>query len=135
MSVFEIGYILSRFFIILFRQNWIKLNSQNIMEWYLLVVHRSSETSSNQSDISIRSDDRFLNFMVDSDSLCWKKYMFNFILCFCLHTDKNLKIYPSVLLTLSQYTILDECIIYLLPSILCRCYTIHIQKPMFCYCI
>jgi hypothetical protein len=28
---------------------------------YLLVVYRSSETSTNQSDVIIRSDDRFLN--------------------------------------------------------------------------
>ena len=36
-----------------------------------------------------------LNLMVDSGSYCWKPYMFNFILCFCLHTDKNLAIYPA----------------------------------------
>ena len=34
----------------------------------LLVVHRSSETSTNQSDVIIRSDDRFLYLVVDSDS-------------------------------------------------------------------
>jgi hypothetical protein len=33
-----------------------------------LVVHRSSETSTNQSDVIVRSDDRFLNLVVDSDS-------------------------------------------------------------------
>jgi hypothetical protein len=30
---------------------------------WLLVVHRSSETSTNQSDVIIRSDDRFLNLV------------------------------------------------------------------------
>jgi hypothetical protein len=35
----------------------------------LLVVHRSSETSTNQSDVIIRSDDRFLNLVVDSDCI------------------------------------------------------------------
>jgi hypothetical protein len=34
--------------------------------WYSLVVYRSSETSTNQSDVIIRSDDRFLNLVVDS---------------------------------------------------------------------
>jgi hypothetical protein len=34
-----------------------------------LVVYRSSETSTNQSDVIIRSDDRFLNLVVDSDSI------------------------------------------------------------------
>jgi len=33
-----------------------------------LVVHRSPETSTNQSDVSIWSDDQFLNIAVDSDS-------------------------------------------------------------------
>jgi len=32
------------------------------------VVYQSSETSTNQSDVSVRSNDRFLNLMVDSDS-------------------------------------------------------------------
>jgi hypothetical protein len=32
------------------------------------VVHRSSETVTNQSDVIIRFDDRFLILMVDSDS-------------------------------------------------------------------
>jgi glycogen debranching enzyme len=35
----------------------------------VLVVHRSSETSINQSGVIIRSDDRFLNLVVDSDSI------------------------------------------------------------------
>jgi hypothetical protein len=34
-----------------------------------VVVYRSSETSTNQSDVIIRSDDRFLNLVVDSDSI------------------------------------------------------------------
>ena len=55
--------------------------SKNRMLWrllratgpgYLLVVHRSSETSTNQSDIVIRSDDRYLNHVVDSDSIVFK---------------------------------------------------------------
>ena len=60
----------------------------------LLVVHRSSETLTNQSDVIIRSDDRFLNLVVDSDSIVSKIYM----LCslvgffFCLHTDKNIAV-------------------------------------------
>ena len=33
-----------------------------------LVVHRSSETSTNQSDVVKRSDDRFLYLVVDSVS-------------------------------------------------------------------
>ena len=77
-----------------------------------LVVYRSSETSTNQSDVIIRSDDRFLNLVVDSDSIVSKIYMLNFVLwlffflspywqkyCsfipagfFCPHTDKHLAI-------------------------------------------
>ena len=49
---------------------------------YTLVVHRSSETSTNQSDIIIRSDDRFLYLVVDSDSIVSKIYRLHFILCF-----------------------------------------------------
>jgi hypothetical protein len=41
---------------------------------YQLVVHRSSETSTNQSDVIIWSDDRFLNLVVDSDSIVSKIY-------------------------------------------------------------
>ena len=96
---------------------------------YLLVVYRSSETSTNQSDIIIRSDDRFLNLVVDSDSIVSKIYMLKFVLWlffffFSLHTDKNIVVlsqlvvfalmltniwqfFPSVLLTLSQCTYLD----------------------------
>jgi hypothetical protein len=47
---------------------------------YLLVVYRSSETSTNQSDVIIRSADRFLNLVVDSDSIVSKIYMLNFVL-------------------------------------------------------
>jgi hypothetical protein len=47
---------------------------------YLLVVYRSSETSTIQSDVIIRSDDRFLNLVVDSDSIVSKIYMLNFVL-------------------------------------------------------
>jgi hypothetical protein len=49
---------------------------------YTLVVHRSSETSTNQSDVIIRSDDRFLYLVVDSDSIVSKIYRLQFILCF-----------------------------------------------------
>ena len=60
-----------------------------------LVVHRSSETSTNQSDVIIRSDDRFLNLVVNSDSIVSKIYMLNFVLWlffFSLHTDKHLAV-------------------------------------------
>jgi hypothetical protein len=39
------------------------------------VVYRSSETSTKQSDVIIRSDDRFLNLVVDSYSIVSKIYM------------------------------------------------------------
>jgi hypothetical protein len=81
---------------------------------FQLVVYRSSETSTYQSDLIIRSDDRFLNLVVDSDSivskiyaqLCsliwlgffflspyWQKYC-SFIPAgfFCPHTVKHLAI-------------------------------------------
>jgi hypothetical protein len=45
-------------------------------EIYALVVYRSSETSTNQSDVIIRSDDRFLNLVVDSDSIVSKIYIY-----------------------------------------------------------
>ena len=85
-----------------------------------LVVHRSSETSTNQSDVIIRSDDRFLNLGVDSDSIVSKIYMLNFVLWlvfFSLHTDKHLAVLSSVLLTLSEYTYLDQSTIYLFHGI------------------
>ena len=44
------------------------------------MVYRSSETSINQSDVIIRSDDRFLNLVVDSDSIVSNIYMLNFVL-------------------------------------------------------
>ena len=63
------------------------------------MVYRSSETSTNQSDVIIRSDDRFLNLVVDSDSIVSKIYILNFVLWlflflffFCLHTDKNIAV-------------------------------------------
>ena len=75
-------------------------------------MYRSSEISINQSDVIIRSDDRFLNLVVDSDSIVSKIYMLSFVLwlvfffvsiltkilqfypsCFfCPHTDKHLAI-------------------------------------------
>ena len=66
---------------------------------FVLVVYRSSETSTNQSDVIIRSDDRFLNLVVDSDSLVSKIYMLNFVFgCFCFFFSiltKILQFYPS----------------------------------------
>jgi hypothetical protein len=64
---------------------------------FQLVVHRSSETSTNQSDVIIRSDDWFLNLVVDSDSIVSKIYMLNFGLglffCFFfVYADKNIAI-------------------------------------------
>ena len=68
------------------------------------MVYRSSETSTNQSDVIIRSDDRFLNLVVDSDSIVSKIYMLNFVLwlflflfCFCLHTDKNIAVLSQLI--------------------------------------
>ena len=45
------------------------------LSMYIVVVHRSSKTSTNQSDVIIRSDDRFLNLVVDSDSILSKIYI------------------------------------------------------------
>ena len=62
---------------------------------YRVVVYRSSETLTNQSDVIIRSNDRFLNLVVDSDSIVSNIYMLNlFFGCFffCLHTDKNIAV-------------------------------------------
>ena len=58
------------------------------------MVHRSS---TNQSDVIIRSDDRFLNLVVGSDSIVSKIFMLNFVLWllfvfFGLHTDKNIAV-------------------------------------------
>ena len=53
--------------------------SPRIWGWWV-VVYRSSETSTYQSDLIIRSDDRFLNLVVDSDSIVSKIYMLNFVL-------------------------------------------------------
>ena len=55
---------------------------------YTVVVHRSSETSTNQSDVIIRSDDRFLNLVVDSDSICLTLF-FGCFFFFFVHTDKK----------------------------------------------
>ena len=69
-----------------------------IFSIYFIVVHRSSETSTNQSDVIIRSDDRFLNLVIDSVS---KIYMLNFVLWFFLifffvsMLTKILQFYPS----------------------------------------
>jgi hypothetical protein len=55
--------------------------SPRIWGWWV-VVYRPSETSTYQSDLIIRSDDRFLNLVVDSDSIVSKIYMLNFVLWF-----------------------------------------------------
>jgi hypothetical protein len=65
------------------------------------VVYRSSETSTNQSDVIIRSDDQFLNLVVDSDSIVSKIYMLNFVLWFFFFFSvsiliKILQFYPSL---------------------------------------
>ena len=77
------------------------------MKLLLIVVYRSSETSTNQSDVIIRSDDRFLNLVVDSDSIVSKIYMLNFVLWlvffFCLHTDKNIAVLSQLLFFLPSY--------------------------------
>ena len=105
-----------------------------------LVVYRSSETSTNQSDVIIRSDDRFFNLVVDSDSIVSKIYMLNFVLwlgffmspywqkyCsfipagfFCPHTDKHLAILSKR--TFDTHSIHIFGLVYYL-SIYIRCYT------------
>ena len=73
-------------------------NDKRTTIWFgcTLVVYRSSETSTSQSDVIIRSDDRFLSLVVDSDSIVSKIYMLSFVLWlvffFCLHTDKNIAV-------------------------------------------
>jgi hypothetical protein len=102
--------------------------NHNFLVMSLVVVHRSSETSTNQSDVIIRSDDRFLNLVVDSDSIV-SKILLNFVLwlfcwfflssywqkyCsfipavfFALILTNIWQFCPSLLLTFSQYTYLD----------------------------
>ena len=62
-------------------------------------MYRSSETSTNQSDIIIGSDDRSLNLVVDSDSIVSKIYMLNFVLWLGFFSvsilTKILQFYPS----------------------------------------
>ena len=69
------------------------------LSMYIVVVHRSSKTSTNQSDVIIRSDDRFLNLVVDSDSILSKIYicLTLFFGCFFLVSilTKILQFYPS----------------------------------------
>ena len=82
-------------------ESGIKLNisiNQFHIHVYILVVYRSSETSTNQSDVIIRSDDRFLNFVVDSDSsvqdiltLCFGCFFFYLVSIL----TKILQFYPS----------------------------------------
>ena len=64
------------------------------------MVHRSSETSTNQSDLIIRSDDRFLNLVVDSDSICLTLFFGCFFLFFCLHTDKNIAVLSQLVFSI-----------------------------------
>ena len=82
------------------------------------MVHRSSETSTNHSDVIIRSDDRFLNLVVDSDSIVSKIYMLNFVLWlllffFCLHTDKNIAVLSQLVFfcphTDKHLAVLSKC--------------------------
>ena len=82
-----------------------------------LVVHRSSETSTNQSDVIIRSDDRFLNLVIDSDSIVSKIYMLNFVLWlfffffFVSMLTKILQFYPSCFFcphTVKHLTVLSK---------------------------
>ena len=69
------------------------------LSMYIVVVHRSSKTSTNQSDVIIRSDDRFLNLVVDSDSIVSKICMLNFVLWLVFFSvsilTKILQFYPS----------------------------------------
>ena len=91
------------------------------------MVHRSSETSTNHSDVIIRSDDRFLNLVVDSDSIVSKIYMLNFVLWLLLFffvsiLTKILQFYPSwVFFALILTNIWQFC-----PSVLLTLKSIHI---------
>ena len=64
----------------------------------ILVVHRSSETSTKQSDIIVRFNDRFFNLVVDSDSqcqnnICLTLFFGGFLgVFFGPHTDKHLAV-------------------------------------------
>jgi hypothetical protein len=75
------------------------INHRALSLIYPLVVYRSSETSTNQSDFIIRSDDRFLNLVVDSDSIVSEIYMLNFVLWLVFFSvsilTKILQFYPS----------------------------------------
>ena len=76
-------------------------NDKRTTIWFgcTLVVYRSSETSTSQSDVIIRSDDRFLSLVVDSDSIVSKIYMLNFVLWLVFFSvsilTKILQFYPS----------------------------------------
>jgi hypothetical protein len=99
-----------------------------------LVVYQSSETSTNQSDVIIRSDDRFLNLVVDSDSIVSKIYMLNFVLWlvffFCLHTDKNIAVLLSQLVFFAlSHT--DKHLAILSKRMYCCCVSIII---VICIC-
>ena len=84
------------------------------------------ETSTNQSDVIIRSDDRFLNLVVDSDSIVSKIYMLNFVVWLGFFSvsilTKILQFYPSwcflpsILINIWQFC----------PSVLLTTQSIHI---------
>jgi hypothetical protein len=115
---------------------------------FTVVVYRSSETSTNQSDVIIRSDDRFLNLVVDSDSIVSKIYMLNFVLWlgffFCLHTHKNIAVISQLFFfcphTDKHLAILSKCIfdtqsihIFGLVYYLSIYQVLHIWKTIFCF--
>ena len=120
----------------------------------MVVVYRSLETSTNQSDVIIRSDDRFLNLVIDSDSIVSKIYMLNFVLWlgffsvsiltkilqfylswgfFCPHTVKHLAILSKR--TFNTRSIHIFGLVYYLSTsrnspFYIRCYT---WKMIFCF--
>ena len=64
---------------------WFYFFLDKLLTYPLLVVHWSSETSTNLLDVIIRSDDRFLYLVVDSDSIVSKIYRLNFVLWLLLY--------------------------------------------------
>jgi hypothetical protein len=109
------------------------------------VVHRSSETSTNQSDVIIRYDDRFLYLVVDW-FLVSKIYMLHFILCFCFfvliltnilqfypscffpHTDKHLAVLSQR--TFDTFAKLHRNILQFCPSVLLTLLQNYIEMPL-----
>jgi hypothetical protein len=82
---------------------WFYFFLDKLLTYPLLVVHWSSETLTNLLDVIIRSDDRFLYLVVDSDSIVSKIYRLNFVLWLLLYCcfffvsilTKILQFYPS----------------------------------------